>query len=75
MKMLTLTRAVPKTLLADYTDTEYTRLFKQLMPIMQPIMRPIITDIFSENFVITLKNYYLSLKISDDLFLSLRPQN
>src|SRR6218665_788738 len=43
--------------------------------------RPIITDIFSENFVIsekfviTLKNYHLSHRISDDLSFSLRPQN
>ncbi len=68
MKMLTLTRAVPISLFADYTDTACSRLFKQLIPIMQPIMKPIITDILSENFVITLKNYYLSLKISDDFF-------
>src|SRR6218665_1296678 len=36
------TRAVLISLFADYTDTAYCRLLKQLIPHMRPIMTPII---------------------------------
>jgi len=39
-------RAVPISLLADYTDTEYTRLFKQQIPKMQPIIKGRLLPIF-----------------------------
>jgi len=35
-------RAVPISLFADYTDTAYSRLLKQPIPIMGQIMTPII---------------------------------
>jgi len=61
-------RAVLISLVVDFTDIVYSRLFKQPIPIMRLIMRPIIKGrllavILTENFIITLKTYYLSLKI------------
>ena len=38
-------RAVPILLLTDHAETEYTRLLKQMTPIIRPIMRPTICEI------------------------------